>query len=45
VMRLKDGAYMLDGPELLVPGLWTLTLDVLVDDFDRAFFDTEIQVR
>jgi methionine-rich copper-binding protein CopC len=45
VLQLRDGAYMLDGPELLVPGLWSFTLDVLVTDFDKAFFDAEIPIR
>jgi methionine-rich copper-binding protein CopC len=45
VLTLRDGAYVLDGPELLVPGTWNLTLDVLVNDFDKAFFDAEVPIQ
>ena len=44
-LQLRDGAYVLEGPELLVPGMWSLSLEVLVDDFDKAFFDVEIPIR
>ena len=44
-MTNDNGAYVLDGPELAVPGTWTIRLDVLVTDFDKASFETEIPVR
>ena len=36
---------LLERPELAVPGTWTIRLDVLVTDFDKASFETEISVR
>ncbi|MBL8692089.1 MAG: copper resistance protein CopC/CopD [Rhodospirillaceae bacterium] len=44
-MTNDNGAYVLEGPELAVPGTWTIRLDVLVTDFDKASFETEIPVR
>jgi len=44
-MTYDNGAYVLEGPELAVPGAWTIRLDVLVTDFDKASFETEIPVR
>lgn len=44
-MANDNGAYVLEGPELAVPGAWTIRLDVLVPDFDKASFETEISVR
>ena len=44
-MANDNGAYVLDGPELAVPGAWRIRLDVLVTDFDKASFEAEIPVR
>lgn len=44
-MAYDNGAYVLEGPELAVSGAWTIRLDVLVTDFDKATFETEIPVR
>lgn len=44
-MTNDNGAYLLEGPELAVPGAWTTRLDVLVTDFDKASFETEIPIR
>ena len=44
-MADDNGAYVLDGPELAVPGDWKIRLDVLVTDFDKATFETEIPIR
>ena len=44
-MTNDNGAYVLEGPELAVPGTWTIRLEVLVTDFDKASFEAEIPVR
>jgi hypothetical protein len=44
-MTNDNGAYVLEGPELAVPGAWTIRPDVLVTNLDKAGFETEIQVR
>ena len=45
VMTADNGSYLLEGPELAVPGTWTLRLDVLIDDFEKAIFETAIPIR
>lgn len=45
VMTADNGSYVLEGPELAVAGTWTLRLDVLIDDFEKAIFETEIPIR
>jgi copper transport protein len=45
VMTYDNGTYVLDGPELAIAGTWRIRLDVLVTDFDKASFETEIPVR
>lgn len=45
VMAYDNGAYVLDGPELAVAGTWKIRLDVLVTDFDKAAFETEVPIR
>ncbi len=44
-MENDNGAYVLEGPELAVAGDWTIRLDVLVTDFDKATFEAEIPIR
>lgn len=44
-MANDNGAYVLEGPELAVPGAWKVRLNVLVTDFDKATFETEIPIR
>ena len=33
------------GPELAVPGTWTLRVEALIDDFEKAIFATRIIIR
>jgi copper transport protein len=42
---LGDGHYRLVGPELAVPGIWTLRIKALVSDFEQIDFDAEIPIR
>lgn len=44
-MTADNGSYLLEGPELAVAGTWTVRLDVLIDDFEKAIFETEIPIR
>lgn len=44
-MTNDNGAYVLEGPELVVAGDWKIRLDVLVTDFDKTTFETEIPIR
>ena len=45
MMAYDNGTYVLHGPELAVAGTWKIRLDVLITDFDKATFETEIPVR
>ncbi len=45
LMTADNGSYLLEGPELAVPGTWTIRLDVLIDDFEKAIFETAIPIR
>ncbi|WP_448203702.1 copper resistance CopC/CopD family protein [Azospirillum sp. sgz302134] len=42
---VEPGVYAVDGVELPVAGAWSVRLDVLVSDFEKAPFRTEIPVR
>ena len=44
-LAADNGSYVLEGPELAVAGTWTVRLDVLIDDFEKAIFETAIPVR
>jgi hypothetical protein len=35
----------LTGPELAVAGRWTIRVDALINDFEKAIFETEILVK
>lgn len=45
LLQAQNGVYVLDGLDLVVAGTWNVTLDVLINDFDKAFFDTELTIR
>lgn len=45
VLQVRNGVHVLDDLDLVVSGPWKLTLDVLIDTFDKAFFDAEISIR
>lgn len=45
VLEADNGAYVLEGPEFAIPGIWRLRLDVLIDDFDKAIFEADAQIR
>ena len=40
-----DGYFDYSGPELAVAGRWTVRIDVLIDDFEQAVFETEIEIK
>lgn len=42
---LDDGYFEYAGPELAVAGRWTIRIDALIDDFTKAIFETEIDVK
>ena len=43
--RVGPGIYELTGPELAVPGEWTVKIDVLLNDFDRVTYSAPIPVQ
>jgi copper transport protein len=43
--RTGPGIYELTGPELAVPGEWTVKIDLLISDFDRVTYTAPIPVR
>ncbi|HEY4135201.1 MAG TPA: CopD family protein [Alphaproteobacteria bacterium] len=43
--KVEEGHYRLVGPELAVPGTWTIRVKALINDFEQADFDAEIPVR
>jgi copper transport protein len=43
--RTPTGRYQYAGPELALAGRWTLRLDLLISDFEKAIFETEIAIR
>jgi copper transport protein len=42
---IDDGYFEYAGPELAVAGRWTIRIDALIDDFEKAIFETEIPVK
>jgi len=42
---VADGYFELTGPELAVAGRWTIRIDALINDFEKAIFETEILVK
>jgi copper transport protein len=42
---IDDGYFEYSGPELAVTGHWTIRIDALIDDFQKAIFETEILVK
>jgi copper transport protein len=43
--RAGPGVFTLSDADLPVAGRWSLRLDVLVGDFEKAVFQTEVPVR
>lgn len=43
--RTGAGRYQYAGPELAVAGRWSLRLDLLINDFEKAILETEIAIR
>ena len=41
---VEPGLYAVDGVQLPLPGTWTLRVDVLVSDFEKALYRTEVPV-
>jgi len=44
-MTDDNGTHVLEGPELAVSGRWRVRIDVLITDFDKAIFETEIPIQ
>ena len=44
-MSADNGSYVLEGPELAIAGTWTVRVDVLIDDFEKAIFETAVPIR
>jgi len=40
-----DGYFEYAGPELAVAGRWSVRIDALIDDFQKAIFETEILIK
>ena len=40
-----DGYFENVGPELAIAGRWTIRIEVLINDFEKAIFETEITVN
>jgi copper transport protein len=40
-----DMQWHYEGPELALAGTWTLQVDALIDDFDKAMFDVQLPLR
>ena len=45
LVRIEAGRYQYAGPELALAGHWTLRLDLLINDFEKAILETEITIR
>lgn len=45
LVQTEAGRYQYAGPELALAGIWTLRLDLLVNDFEKAILETEITIR
>ncbi len=45
LVRTEAGRYQYSGPELALAGRWTLRLDLLINDFEKAILETEIAIR
>ncbi len=45
LVRMEAGRYQYAGPELALAGRWTLRLDLLIDDFEKAILETEIAIN
>jgi copper transport protein len=45
LVAAADGYFDYSGPELAVAGRWTVRIDALIDDFQKAMFETEIVVK
>lgn len=43
--RGEAGSWMHQGPELAIPGRWSVRIEVLLTDFDQAALSTEVDVR
>ncbi len=42
---VDDGYFDYSGPELAVAGRWSIRIDALIDDFQKAIFETEILIK
>jgi copper transport protein len=40
-----SGAWRIDDLPLVPPGKWSLRVDVLVSDFEKLIFETEVELR
>jgi copper transport protein len=45
LVRTQAGRYQYAGPEFALAGRWTLRLDLLINDFEKAILETEIAIR
>lgn len=43
-MHLIDGAWTFEGPEMALPGRWSISAEALLTDFDQATFTTEMTI-
>ncbi len=43
--KVANGRYRLTGPELAVAGRWLFRVEMLVTDFDRLVFETDIDIK
>jgi copper transport protein len=40
-----DGRFQLTGPELALAGDWSVRVEALIDDFEKATFETRVRIR
>jgi copper transport protein len=40
-----DGRFQLSGPELALAGTWSMRVEALVNDFEKATFETRVRIR
>jgi len=44
-VQVEKGQWQVKGISILLPGRWTVRVDVLVDDFDKLMLDGEVEIR
>jgi copper transport protein len=43
-VRVEEARWSVSGVTIPVPGRWTLTLDILISDFDKVRIDAPVQI-